>query len=64
MMNFTEDDIRREVEDPECPFTFEELWDLLLAPRGRSILELIDELEGRREDGQCKKPPDSPPGSP
>lgn len=64
MLDFTEDDIRREVADPECPLTFEELWDLLLAPCGRPILELIDELEGRREDEQRKTSPDSPPGSP
>ena len=41
----SEDDIREAVNDPECPLTYAELVDLLLAPRGPSLHRLLDELE-------------------
>jgi hypothetical protein len=41
----SEDDLHRQAADPECPMTYEDLWDMLLAPRGQSILEVIEEYE-------------------
>jgi len=41
----SEDDLRRAVADPNCPFTYEELWDLIFGPRGRPLLEIIEEYE-------------------
>ena len=45
----TEDDIREAVSDPNCPFTYEELWDMYFGPPGPSISEIIAQFEAELE---------------
>jgi hypothetical protein len=48
----TEDEIREAVSDPNCPFSYQELWDMYFGPPGPSISEIIDRLEEElRQDG-------------
>jgi hypothetical protein len=49
----TEDDLREAAAGPNCPFTYEELWDMYFGPRGPSISEIIDQLE--REDEEARR---------
>ena len=39
-----EDDLREAADDPDCPLTYDELWDMFFAPRCRSIIEIIDQF--------------------
>lgn len=47
----SENDLRRAVAEPDCPFTYEELWDLIFGPRGQPLLEIPEEYE-RELDGE------------
>ena len=58
----TEDDIREAVSDPNCPFTYEELWDMYFGPPGPSISEIIAQFEA--ELGQTDTPHKEPPPAP
>ena len=44
-MFFSEEELYEAANDPDCPYTYEELWELFCSPRGRPILEVIEELE-------------------
>lgn len=57
----SEDDLRREAAEPDCQFTYEELWDLILGPRGGPLIEIIEEYEReeRERRGASGLPTDS-----
>lgn len=50
----TEDDLREAANDPDCPFSYSELWDMYFGPRGPSISEIIAQFEA------ANPPPDDP----
>lgn len=59
----SESDLREASSDPQCPFTYEELWDMHFGPPGPSLSELIEQLEAEwRQTGAADElPTDQPP---